>query len=163
MVAAASVTANPDGQWREFVLGLLSDGECWIDDLSVVQSPTNGPIQLIANGNFESGLSGWRVLGNHVRSTVEVDPDDSTGAGIQAQPAGRASAHPRGRGAVGVDDEPARLEVGDDRRDRRPGEPGGARQLPATRGAGAPERVDHAGAVQLTAPAMPAAFVSQTM
>jgi hypothetical protein len=77
MVAAASVTPNADPQWREFVFGLLADGECLVDDISVVVSPASNPVQYIANGNFESGLSGWRVLGNHVRSRVEVDPDNA--------------------------------------------------------------------------------------
>jgi hypothetical protein len=64
-----------DGQWRDFVLGLLTDGECWVDELSVIQSPTNNPVQLISNGNFENGLTGWRILGNHQRSVLETDPD----------------------------------------------------------------------------------------
>jgi len=76
-VAQASATPDPDNQWREFVLGLLSDGECWVDDISVIESPTNNPVQLIANGNFENGLTGWRVLGNHQRSVVETDPDNA--------------------------------------------------------------------------------------
>ena len=77
MTASASVTSGPDGQWRDFVLGLLGDGECWIDDISVVQSPSNAPVQLIANGNFENGLTGWRNVGNHSRSRVENDPDSA--------------------------------------------------------------------------------------
>ena len=44
-VAAASITANPDSAWREFDIGLLSGGECLIDDISVVQSPTTNSIQ----------------------------------------------------------------------------------------------------------------------
>ncbi len=77
MVAQPSATPAPDDQWHDFVLGLLSDGECWVDDISVIQSPTNNPVQLIANGNFENGLTGWRVLGNHRRSVVETDPDNA--------------------------------------------------------------------------------------
>ncbi len=74
MVAAASATPAPDAQWREFVFGLLGGGECWIDDFSVIQNPTNGPIQIISNGNFEGGITGWRQLGTHGRSRVETDP-----------------------------------------------------------------------------------------
>jgi hypothetical protein len=74
--AAASVTASPDAQWREFVFGLLSGGECLIDDISVVQNPGTNQIQYVANGNFENGLTGWRVIGNHVRSRVVTDPED---------------------------------------------------------------------------------------
>lgn len=77
LVAQASATSAPDNQWPDFVMGLLSDGECWVDDISVVQSPTNNPVQLTTNGNFESGLAGWRVLGNHRRSVVEADSDNA--------------------------------------------------------------------------------------
>jgi hypothetical protein len=76
-VAAASRTPNPDNQWREFVMGLLAAGECLIDDISVVESPSSAsPIQFIGNGDFENGLTGWRVLGTHNRSRVIVDPDN---------------------------------------------------------------------------------------
>ena len=75
LVAQPSATPAPDDQWHSFILGLLTDGECWVDDISVIQSPTSNPVQLIANGNFENGLTGWRVLGNHQRSVVETDPD----------------------------------------------------------------------------------------
>jgi hypothetical protein len=77
MVAQASATSAPDGQWQDFVMGLLTDGECWVDDISVIKSPTNSPVQLISNGNFENGLTGWRVLGNHRRSVIETDPDNA--------------------------------------------------------------------------------------
>jgi hypothetical protein len=76
MVAQPSATPAMDNQWHEFALGLLTDGECWVDDISVIQSPTNNPIQLISNGNFETGLTGWRLLGNHQRSGLETDPDN---------------------------------------------------------------------------------------
>src|SRR5205823_5953799 len=54
----------------------LADGECLVDDISVLELPTNQPpVQMIANGDFESGINGWRVLGDHNRSKVETDPD----------------------------------------------------------------------------------------
>jgi len=74
MIANASPTPNPDAQWRDFVFGLLSGGEVLIDDIAVTQNPTNAPIQFLDNGNFENGLTGWRVLGNHGRSFVEPEP-----------------------------------------------------------------------------------------
>lgn len=77
MVAQPSATSAPDDQWHDFILGLLTDGECLVDDISVIQSPTNNPVQLIGNGNFENGLSGWRVLGNHGRSVLTTDPDNA--------------------------------------------------------------------------------------
>lgn len=74
MVAQPSATPAPDDQFEDFIMGLLTDGECWVDDISVIQSPTNNPVQLITNGNFENGLTGWRLLGNHQRSVLETDP-----------------------------------------------------------------------------------------
>jgi hypothetical protein len=74
MTAAASATASPDTQWREFVFGLLAGGECLIDDMSLIQNPTTTPLQFLDNGNFEAGITGWRVLGNHGRSFVEPEP-----------------------------------------------------------------------------------------
>ena len=71
--AIAQTVVGPN-QWNEFVLGLLSDGECLVDDLSVVQSPGTSAVQFLSNGSFGNGLSGWRVLGNHGGSRVEADP-----------------------------------------------------------------------------------------
>jgi hypothetical protein len=65
-------------QWNDFILGMLNDGECLVDDLSVLESPGGSPVQFLANGNFESGVTGWRFLGNHMLSRVEVDPGSST-------------------------------------------------------------------------------------
>jgi hypothetical protein len=73
--AVAQTRVGPE-LWNDFILGFLGDGECLIDDISVVQSPTSGPVQCIANGNFEAGLAGWRLLGDHRLSRVEVDPDN---------------------------------------------------------------------------------------
>jgi hypothetical protein len=88
LVAQPSATPEPDNQWSDFVLGLLTDGECWVDDLSVIQSPTNNPVQLIANGTFENGLIGWRVLGNHQRSVIEADPDNAGNHVLHVQASG---------------------------------------------------------------------------
>ncbi|MDB6038978.1 MAG: CotH protein [Verrucomicrobiales bacterium] len=63
--------------WNEFVMGLLDSGECLIDDLSVIESPSGTPIQLLQNGNFETGLTAWRLLGSHSQSRIEIDPDNS--------------------------------------------------------------------------------------
>jgi hypothetical protein len=76
-MSAAIPSANGQPNvWNEFHMGLLADGECLIDDITVVENPTTAPVQMIANGNFESGQAGWRVLGTHGRSRVEVDPDN---------------------------------------------------------------------------------------
>ena len=64
--------------WHEFVFGLLGAGECLIDDIRVLETPTGAaPTQLVPNGGFENGLTLWRVLGNHIQSRVEVDPDNA--------------------------------------------------------------------------------------
>ncbi len=73
-VASPSITANPDAQWREFVFGLLSGGECLIDDINVLELSGSTPVGYVGNGNFENGMSGWRVLGTHGRSFVEPEP-----------------------------------------------------------------------------------------
>ncbi len=49
-----------------FDLMLLNRGEVLIDDLSLTAVRSNH----LNNGGFESGESGWRILGNHVRSFV---------------------------------------------------------------------------------------------
>lgn len=64
-------------RWNDFVLGLLDGGECVIDDIEVLEFfPGFGAIPILANGTFENGLSGWRVLGTHNRSRVISDPDN---------------------------------------------------------------------------------------
>ena len=63
-------------RWREFCLGLLRGGEVLIDDISVIEDPGGSNRQLISNGDFQSGSSGWRLLGNHGHSEVVDDPDD---------------------------------------------------------------------------------------
>ncbi|MBN2505882.1 MAG: lamin tail domain-containing protein [Verrucomicrobia bacterium] len=62
--------------WNDFVLGLLAAGECLVDDITVTESPTNNPVAFLPNGNFESGSTGWRLLGNHSHSRVITDPDN---------------------------------------------------------------------------------------
>src|SRR6185436_9639851 len=52
-------------------------GECLLDDVSVVESPTTAPVQKISNGNFSSGATGWRFLGTHKTSAVEPEPGNA--------------------------------------------------------------------------------------
>ncbi len=76
----APSAVGPDGQWQEFVLGLLDSGEVLIDDLHVVEDPDGAAIELIANPTFEGTGSGsvshWRFLGTHATSHLATDPDD---------------------------------------------------------------------------------------
>ena len=99
------------------------------------------------------------VLGDDVRGqvgerdadavVVEVDADGDAGRAVEAEKHGR-SAPTRLAVAVGMlDDEPARLEVGDDAADRRPREPGQAGELAAARRSLPAERVEDPNAVAL--------------
>ncbi len=73
-VAAAS-PVGPDGQWREFVMGLLDRGVVLLDDISVIESPNMTPAQLIQNGTFETGTNRWRIIGNQHGEVID-DPDE---------------------------------------------------------------------------------------
>jgi hypothetical protein len=64
---------GPDSQWREFVFGLLGDGEVLLDDISVLEDPDGTRIQMLQNTSFDSGLTSWRALGNH-QGTVIAEP-----------------------------------------------------------------------------------------
>ena len=68
--AVAVASLQPPTAYNELVVGLLDAGECLIDDLRVVESPTNTPISLLQNGTFGSGLNAWRIVGNQYGSVV---------------------------------------------------------------------------------------------
>jgi hypothetical protein len=74
-VTATASSVGPDGQWREFVFGLLDGGDVLIDDISVIENPDGSAVPMVANGNFSSGTTGWRFLGNHRHAAVVDDPD----------------------------------------------------------------------------------------
>jgi hypothetical protein len=66
---------------NEVQIMLLGAGEALIDDVEVhSETPSTGP-NLVANGTFSSGLTGWLIQGNHVRSSLEPagsnNPSDS--------------------------------------------------------------------------------------
>ncbi len=73
-VAAAS-PVGPDGQWKEFVIGLLDQGEVLLDDIAVIETPSTTPTNLIQNGTFAAGTNKWRIIGNHHGEVVD-DPDE---------------------------------------------------------------------------------------
>ncbi|MBU0677002.1 MAG: lamin tail domain-containing protein [Verrucomicrobia bacterium] len=50
------------------------EGMCWVDDVSVRKNGS-GP-NLVSNGGFEAGMTGWSAISNHAQSRVE------SGAGI---------------------------------------------------------------------------------
>jgi hypothetical protein len=63
-------------QWRDFCIGFLDAAEALIDDLSVIESPGGAERQFLVNGDFASGATGWRLLGNHRHSAVIDDPQE---------------------------------------------------------------------------------------
>ncbi|PYL01620.1 MAG: hypothetical protein DME19_00970 [Verrucomicrobia bacterium] len=67
--------------FHEFRLGLLSEGEALLDNITVVEVPTNAPArQLLQNTDFTSGTNKWRLVGNHSHSRVEPNPDNPADA-----------------------------------------------------------------------------------
>ncbi len=56
-------------QVRIFDIILLNQGEILLDDLELIINSSNR----LSNNGFESGESGWRILGNHVRSFVTTE------------------------------------------------------------------------------------------
>ncbi len=74
---AAPSPVGPDGQWQEFVMGLLDEGVVLLDDVSVVEDPAGAALERVQDGTFEAGAAtGWRFIGNHRHSEVVPDPDD---------------------------------------------------------------------------------------
>ncbi|MDA0812198.1 MAG: lamin tail domain-containing protein [Verrucomicrobia bacterium] len=71
---AAPSAVGPDTQWREFVMGLLFEGEILLDDISVIEEPNSTRAELITNTDFNNGETAWRLLGNHLHSEVIDDP-----------------------------------------------------------------------------------------
>jgi len=74
---------------NEVQLMLLGRGEALVDDIEVKTNAITGQ-NLVLNGNFETGLTGWLIQGNHVRTTLEpVGPNNpSQSMRIRASSAG---------------------------------------------------------------------------
>ena len=94
---------GPDGQWEEFLLGMLSDGEILLDDIKVIERPGGDARDLIQNGDFEADTVGeeaasWRIIGNHRQSEVIVDPNNEDNQVLRLVATGRDRAHAQSRG-----------------------------------------------------------------
>ncbi len=61
-------TGQFNGGESEFHFFLMHRGECLIDDISM----TRAGQEHIGNGSFESGTSGWKIEGDHIRSTIST-------------------------------------------------------------------------------------------
>jgi hypothetical protein len=75
---ASPSAVGPDGQWNDFCLGLLNDGEVLLDDIKVVDTSSGSSGSIISGGDFESGATNWRFLGNHSHATLIADPFNPT-------------------------------------------------------------------------------------
>ncbi|MEN6426031.1 MAG: lamin tail domain-containing protein [Phycisphaerales bacterium] len=73
---ASSSPVGDDSLYREFVMGLLYEGEILIDDLRVIEDPDGSAVDLLQNGTFSTGANAWRIIGNHRHSQVEPDPEN---------------------------------------------------------------------------------------
>ncbi len=61
-----SSTVSPDA----LHITMLGEGECLVDNVEVIgQGRTNR----VANSTFESNLTGWTCVGNHIRSSLETN------------------------------------------------------------------------------------------
>ncbi|MEX2185755.1 MAG: lamin tail domain-containing protein [Pirellulales bacterium] len=79
-IAETTIPGSPT-LWREFALGMLDgEGEVWLDDISVIETPSTTPIERIQNGDFSAGAAHWRLLGNHQRSQVVAEPGNAANA-----------------------------------------------------------------------------------
>ena len=70
----AASSRGPDNQWREFNMGLLSDGEMLIDDISVIENPDGGAVQKLSDTTFDNAAA-WKLVGNHRHGEIIDDPD----------------------------------------------------------------------------------------
>ena len=61
--------ANYDPSISRIQIGILDVGECLVDDIEVL--PGGSEPNYVSNPNFESGLTGWSLQGDHVRSSWE--------------------------------------------------------------------------------------------
>jgi hypothetical protein len=73
--AVEPVFGPPLQGFSELRLGLLDDGEFLLDNVAVIEDPDGARRSLLGNGDFATDASGWRLLGNHSHSRVELDPD----------------------------------------------------------------------------------------
>ncbi len=76
-ITAKDPTYRPSQfNFHELRIGMLEGGEILLDDLSVIEDPGGGNIELIANGGFDD-TRGWRLLGTHQLSGVTRDSGDN--------------------------------------------------------------------------------------
>ncbi|HEX3717620.1 MAG TPA: lamin tail domain-containing protein [Verrucomicrobiae bacterium] len=60
--------ANYDATIDHAQIGILDEGECLVDNIQVLFNGVN----YVANSGFETGLTGWTLEGDHVRSSLQT-------------------------------------------------------------------------------------------
>lgn len=60
---------NANGGANRLHLGMLGAGECLVDDVEAFRA---GSTNVVNNGDFENGNTGWTFSGNHSTSTVDT-------------------------------------------------------------------------------------------
>jgi len=73
--AVEPVFGPPLNGFSELRLGLLDDGECLLDNISVIEDPRGISRSLLQNGGFAGGAATWRLLGNHSHSRADADTE----------------------------------------------------------------------------------------
>lgn len=71
--STAAASKGADAQWSEFNLGMLSAGEIWLDDVSVIENPSGAATQKLSDPGFNNA-SVWRLRGNHRHTQIINEP-----------------------------------------------------------------------------------------
>ncbi|MBC8002266.1 MAG: lamin tail domain-containing protein, partial [Opitutaceae bacterium] len=82
-------TGVMDNGWAEanqLHVTLIGAGEALVDNIEVIP---NGGVNLIANGTFESGTTGWVFQGNHNQSSWKSGEGFGSGGSLHLRAAGR--------------------------------------------------------------------------
>ena len=66
------IVFDPPINFHEFVMGLLSAGEIWIDNISVIDTPGGDGTELIQNGSFETDVPGGPGPGGRLFSGAGI-------------------------------------------------------------------------------------------
>jgi hypothetical protein len=76
-----NIAPNTD---TNFLVWLNTAGEVYVDDIVLVTGAVaNVGINILANGDFESGLDAWAALGNHSNSVVVTDTSHTGNACVK--------------------------------------------------------------------------------
>ncbi|HYG36470.1 MAG TPA: CotH kinase family protein, partial [Clostridia bacterium] len=67
-IETTGVMDNGNGAIDELQMFLQGTGECLVDDVQLIPQ---GGSDVVANGNFENGLTGWVPQGTHDESSIE--------------------------------------------------------------------------------------------